>query len=254
MARTDYSYIGSGRILARRRNTAEAFREIGNCSALTLGVETETKSLRDFRSPGGGTYNQVDRITAVTLAMTAHDLSPENLALALYGTTEAVAGGTVTAEQAVAYKGGYVVLEGNPSAVASVVAVGGGGATYVAGTDYILQHGALFIPAGSGIEAPASPSTPNIAVTYTDRKGDVVQALAAAAAELELVFLGLNEADSGSLVTVRAWRSKFGPASSVPLIGDDYASLEMTGALLADGSKTAGQSQYFETFVEDTTI
>lgn len=252
MARTDYSYIGSGRILARKRGSAEAYREIGNCSALTLGVETETKSLRDFRSPGGGTYNQVDRITAVTLAMTAHDLSPENLALALYGTTEAVAGGAVSSEQAVAYKGGYVVLEGNPSAVSSITPAGGGTA-YTAGTDYVLQHGAIYIPPGSTIVAPSSPTTPNIAVTYTDRKGNLVQALAAAAAELELVFLGLNEADSGSHVTVRAWRAKFGPASSVPLIGDDYASLEMTGALLADASKVGGESQYFQTFVEDTT-
>lgn len=253
MARTDYSYIGSGRILARKRGSAEAYREIGNCSALTLGVETETKSLRDFRSPGGGTYNQVDRITAVTLAMTAHDLSPENLALALYGTTEAAAGGTVTDESAIAYKGGYVILEGNPSAVASIEPAGGG-SPYVAGTDYVLQHGAIFIPAASAIPAPSTPTTPNVLVTYTDRKGNVVQALAAAAAELELVFLGLNEADSGSHVTVRAWRAKFGPASSIPLIGDDYASLEMTGALLADASKIGGESQYFQTFVEDTTV
>ena len=252
MARTDYSYIGSGRILARKRGSAEAYREIGNCSALTLGVETETKSLRDFRSPGGGTYNQVDRITAVTLAMTAHDLSPENLALALYGTTEAVPGGAVTAEQAVAYKGGYLILDGNPSAVTTITPTGGGTA-YVAGTDYILQHGAIYIPPGSGIPAPSTPTTPNVAVTYTERKGNIVQALAAAAAELELVFLGLNEADSGSVVTVRAWRAKFGPASSIPLIGDDYASLEMSGALLADASKVGGESQYFQTFVEDTT-
>ena len=252
MARTDYSYIGSGRILARRRGSAEAYRELGNCSALTLGVETETKSLRDFRSPGGGTYNQVDRITAVTLSVTAHDLSPQNIALALYGTTEAVAGGTITSEQAVAYKGGYVVLEGNPSAVAAIEPAGGGTA-YVAGTDYILQHGAIFIPAASAIPAPTTPTTPNIEVTYTDKKGDMVQALASAAAELELVFLGLNEADSGSAVTVRAWRAKFGPASSIPLIGDDYAALEMSGALLADASKTGGESQYFQTFIEDTT-
>lgn len=253
MARTDYSYIGSGRILARRRGSAEAYRELGNCSALTLGVETETKSLRDFRSPGGGTYNQVDRITAVTLSVTAHDLSPDNIALALYGTTEAVAGGSVAAEAAVAYKGGYVVLEGNPSAVASIEPVGGGTA-YVAGTDYVLQHGAIFIPATSSIPAPSTPTTPNIEVDYTDRKGDMVHALAAAAAELELVFLGLDEADSGSHVTVRVWRAKFGPAQSIPLIGDDYAALEMTGACLADASKVGGESQYFQTFVEDTTV
>lgn len=253
MARTDYSYIGSGRILARRRGSATAFRELGNCSALTLGVETEVKQLRDFRSPGGGTYNQVDRITAVTLAVTAHDLSPENIALALYGSTEAVAGGTVTEEAAVAYKGGYVVLEGNPSAVAAIEPAGGG-TPYVAGTDYVLQHGAIFIPAASAIPAPSNPTTPNIEVTYTDRKGNMVHALTNAAEELELVFLGLNEADSGSHYTVRVWRAKFGPTQSIPLIGDDYAALEMTGAALADGSKLGGESQYFQTFVEDTTV
>lgn len=253
MARTDYSYIGSGRILARKRGSASAYRELGNCSALTLGVETETKSLRDFRAPGGGTYNQVDRITAVTLSVTAHDLSPENIALALYGTTDAVAGGAVAGEAAVAYKGGYLVLEGNPSAVASIEPVGGG-TPYVAGTDYILQHGAIFIPAASAIPAPSNPNTPNVEVDYTERKGNMVHALTNAAEELELVFLGLNEADSGSAVTVRAWRAKFGPTQSIPLIGDDYAALEMNGALLADGSKLGGESQYFQTFVEDTTV
>ncbi len=69
--RTDYSYIGSGRILVRRRNVAGAgFVEMGNCSALALAVESEVKQLRDFRAPGGGTYNRVDRITAVNVSLT----------------------------------------------------------------------------------------------------------------------------------------------------------------------------------------
>lgn len=249
--RTDYSYIGSGRILARKRGSAGPMRELGNCSALTLGVTLETKSLRDFRSPGGGTYNQVDRITGVTLAVTAHDLSPENLALALYGTTEAVAGGSVTDEEQVAFKGGYVVLEGNPSAIVAVKDKTTPATVYVAGTDYIFQYGALFIPATSSIPTPADAETANITVDYTDKAGDIVQALIKAADELELAFLGLNEADSGSAVTVKVWRGKFAAATSIPLIGDDYAGLEMSGAVLADGSKTGGTSQYFQAFIED---
>ena len=252
MPRTDYSYIGSGRILARRRGAAAPFRELGNCSALTLGVEQETKRLRDFCSPGGGTYNQVDRITGVTLALTAHDLSPENLALALYGSTEAVAAGAVTAEAQVAYLGGYVILEDQAAAITSVQPVGGGTA-YVEGSDYVFQHGGLYIPADSLIPAPTNATTPNIEVAYDTQKGDLIQALTTAAAELELVFLGLNEADSGSPVTVKVWRGKFGPTQGLPLIGDDYAALEMAGAVLADSSKTGGVSQYFQTFVADTT-
>lgn len=251
--RTDYSYIGSGRILIRKRGAAGPFVEVGNCSALSFGVTSEEKVLRDFRSPGGGTYNKVDRITDVSMSITAHDLSPENLALALYGTTTAVAGGTVDDEEAVAFKGGYVLLTGNPSAITSVKDKTTPATTYEAGTDYVFQHGALFIPADSSIPTPSDADTPNITVTYTDKSGDIVQALTTAAAELEMAFLGLNEADSGSAVNVRVWRGKFGPAQTIGLIGDDYAALEMSGSLLADASKTGTTSQYFQTFVEDNT-
>lgn len=250
--RTDYSYIGSGRILARKRGDEAGFREIGNCSALSLGVEQEEKRLRDFRAPGGGTYNGVDRITGVTINLTAHDLSPENLALVLYGTTEAVAGGAVVDEPGVAFKGGYLVLDGNPSAVSAVKSPDGV-TTYVAGDDYIVQHGAIWIPVDSAIPDPVDADTANVEVSYTNKAGDLVQALAGAAEELELVFLGLNEADSGSSATVKVWRAKLSPTQSLPLIGDDYAALEMTGSAMADASKTGGESQYFSVFLEDNT-
>lgn len=248
MARQDYSYIGSGRILARKRGTAAPFRELGNCSALALGVEQETKKLRDFRSPGGGTYNQVDRITGVTISVTCHDLSPENMALVLYGTTEAVAGGAVADEPGVAYPGGYLVLENAPSAITTVKSPDGV-TTYVEGTDWIFQHGAVFIPAASAIPAPVAGAV-NVETSYTGKAGDLVQALTAGAEELELVFLGLNEANSGAATTVNIWRGKFGATQALPLIGDDYAALELTGAVLPDGTKTGLQSQYFQAFLE----
>lgn len=248
--RTDYSYIGSGRLLARIRGSEAPFRELGNVSALSLGVEQETKRLRDFRAPGGGTYNQVDRITGVTLNVTAHDLSPENLALALYGTTDAVASATVTAELHVAYAGGYFVTT-SPYATITNVKNAAGVTTYVAGTDYIVQHGGIYIPAGSGITAAVDADTPNVQVTYVGKPGNLVQALAGSAEELELLFLGLNEADSGSSVRVTIFRGKFSATQSLPLIGDDYAALEMSGSVLADASRLGNVSQYFEVFVEE---
>lgn len=248
--RTDYSYIGSGRILARKRGSEAPYRELGNCSALSLGVEQETKKLRDYRAPGGGTYNQVDRITGVTLNVTAHDLSPDNLALALYGTVDAVAGGAVAAEELVAFKGGYLVTT-SPFSTVDTVKNMAGSTTYTAGTDYIVQHGAIFIPADSTIPDAADAETPNVKVAYTGKPGNMLQALTASAEELDLVFLGLNEADSGSAVTVYIYRGKFGATQSLGLIGDDYAALEMSGAVLADGSKTGDLSQYFQAFIEE---
>ncbi len=249
MSRTDYSYIGSGRILARIRGSAAPFRELGNCSALSLGVEQETKRLRDFRSPGGGTYNQVDRITGVTLNVTAHDLSPDNVALALYGTTAAVAGATITDEEVAAYVGGYALLASQAASITAVKDAATGLITYDVDDDFVFQHGGLYLPVGSAIDDPVDTETPNIKVTYETVAGDLVQALAGSAEELELQFLGLNEADSGSPVTVTIYRGKFAAAQSLALIGDDYAALEMSGAVLADASKTGNLSQYFTVFV-----
>lgn len=250
--RTDYSYLGSGRILARRRALAgSGFFELGNCSALAIAVESEAKSLRDFRQPGGGTYNRVDRVTGVNVSLTAHDLSPLNLALSLYGNAEAVVAGPVTDELALAVKGSYLRLEGAPSAITSV-SPATTGTSYIAGVDYVFQNGALYIPATSNIALPTG-NTPNVKVTYTGQKGHLVQALTAAAPELEFMFLGLNEADSGSAVQVNIWRARLGPAANLPLIGDEYAALEMTGAALSDSSRPQGTSQYFQAFIADTT-
>lgn len=252
MARTEYAYIGSGRILGRKRGTNTPFREFGNCSALSMGVEQETKKLRDFRAAGGGTYAQVDRITGVTLSVTAHDLSPDNIALALYGTTDAVVGAAVADEQHAAFKGGYIVPKQamNPT-VAPVVTDMAGTTTYTAGTDYVVQHGAIFIPATSTIPDATDADTPNLKLDYTSKTGDLVQALTASAEELELVFLGMNEAASGKAVRVDMYRAQFGATQALPMIGDDFAALELAGAVLPDGTKTGELSQYFQVFVEE---
>lgn len=250
--RTEYAYIGSGRILARKRGTNAPFRELGNCSALSMGVEQETKKLRDFRTAGGGTYAQVDRITGVTLSVTAHDLSPENIALALYGTTDAVAAGAVVDEEHATFKGGYIVPD-QPidTTVEPVLTSMDGVTTYTVDTDYVLQYGAIFIPSTSTIPDATDVDTANVKLSYTNKAGDLVQALTSSAEELELVFLGLNEAASGKEVRVDMYRAQFGATQALPLIGDDFASLELSGAVLPDGTKTGELSQYFQAFVEE---
>jgi hypothetical protein len=85
--------------------------EIGNVSALELAIEEEEKSLRDYRSPGGGTLNEVRRITGAGLSMTAANISPDNLAMAVYGETTEVAGATITDEEIAAIEGALIPLD-----------------------------------------------------------------------------------------------------------------------------------------------
>lgn len=108
----DFSYIGRGRLLVKEYGVVGAGTFVGDVSSLSLRISEDVKTLEDFTSVGGGTYNEVRRIQSVELAASLHDFSPENLARALYGTvTEATGTHTLQALTAAA-KEYDVVFEG----------------------------------------------------------------------------------------------------------------------------------------------
>lgn len=236
----DYSYLGSGKIYLRVAGAAAPLAEIGNVSKLEFAVSEDAKELKDYTQPGGGTMNEVRRISAVEVSMTLHDLSPENLSRALYGSSDAIAAGTVTAEQVVGYEGGLTRLA-KPASAITTVTDSTGATTYTPGTDYELRAGGLYVLAGTTITDGET-----LKVTYTAVAADLVQALTSAAQEYELAFAGLNEARSGKAADVDAYRVKLGALGALSLIGEDFAGLEVKGKLLKDASKTGtGVSQYF---------
>lgn len=103
----DYSYIGVGKLHLRIAGSASPLAFVGNCSALSFNVSEETQELKDYTQGGGGTYNQVRRVDGVEVQMTLHDLSPDNLARAVFGDTSAIVAGTATDENVgAAYAGG----------------------------------------------------------------------------------------------------------------------------------------------------
>lgn len=235
----DYSYIGVGKVYLREVGASAGLTEIGNCTALNFAVQEETKELRDYTSTGGGVLNEVRRITGVEISLTMAEYSPDNLARALYGTTAAEVAGSVTAEVVTAYKGALARLAyPNPTSV--VVKDETDTTTYVAGTDYEVRPGGIFVLSGGSITDGET-----LHVDYSYGALDVIQALASSAKEWELVFEGLNEARSGKPVIVDVWRCRFGAAANLAFIGDDFAALELTGKVLKDSSKTAGISQFF---------
>ncbi|NCC25637.1 MAG: ferrichrome ABC transporter ATP-binding protein [Deltaproteobacteria bacterium] len=247
----DYSYIGVGKIYLRdRSNVAAGLIEIGNCSSLSFKVDEEIKEQQDFRNVGGGVLNEVRRIKGVAIDMSLEELTPANLARALYGSASAVSAGTVAAgdpETVTARKGALVKLaHANPSTV--VVKSEGGSITYEAGSDkdYEVRTGGIYITPDSDI---VDGST--LTVTYSYGAQNVIQALVSSSKEYELFFEGLNEARTGSPVNVEAWRCKLGALADLALLGSDYASLKVTGKVLKDTTQAAGISQYFRaTIVE----
>ena len=303
----DYSYIGSGRAYLREIGGGGGLIEVGNASNLTFSVTEETIEQRDFTQPGGGTYNEVRRISAVECTITMAELSPANLARAVYGSATAVASTTVSGEAVTVYPDAFsafahlplttptpTVVPAQASATAranttayalnsyvlpatpngfyykattagtsagtiptfpttidatvtdgTVTWTCAGRTTLVAGTDYEIRPGGIFVYVGRLIAGEV------LTCGYTRAAADVVQALTNSGKEYELVFDGLNEARSGKRTRVTAYRVKVGAAQQIALIGEEYAALEVTGKLLKDTSKTgAGVSQYFAAVIE----
>lgn len=171
---TDYSYLGSGKISIREVGAAAALLEVGNCSALTFKVNEDVKELKDYTQPGGGTYNEVRRISAVEMSLTAHDFSPDNLARALYGSTSAVVGGAVTNELVTAaYKGGLVQFTKVPTSAARTVEATNGLAATTRANSTSVTLGTYLVPAApndyfykvttAGTTAASPPTFPTTA-------------------------------------------------------------------------------------------
>jgi hypothetical protein len=248
MARQTYAYLGAGKVKMRVVGALAPLILIGNCSQLVFGAQLDTKELKNFTKGGGGTYAKADRVSSVTCNVSVHDLDGANIARASGGTWTSQAAGTVTSEDVVAYKGGTTPLARAPSAITTVTGPGGV-TTYVAGTDYNLTPGGIEVLATGSIPDPVA-GAPNIEVTYANTKQQVVQAMVNSGLEYELLFEGLNEAESDKPVIVHAYRVKFAPAQAINWIGDDFAVLELVGTVLADANiVTPGLSQYYKAVI-----
>lgn len=245
MATKTHSYMGKGTVYLRARSGGGGLMPIGNCSQLELSVETDSVTQPDYTSAGGGNANEIDRVSDVGMAITMLELKPANLAMALRGTASELEGTTHDDERHTAYVGGLVALSRNPDTTKTVTVVqdpDSAAVTLTEGTDYDLSRAGILI-----LENGAVIDGDTIGVTYESMDADVVEAMTNAGDEYELVFDGLNEAESGRPVTVRAHRIKWSPTSGLALIGDDFGELPLEGSVLSDSSITGqGVSRYFK--------
>lgn len=244
----DFSFVGSGILIAREYGAAAPFIEVGNCSAVAVTPQTNRLSLPDYRNPGGGERNSIERVTGFDFAITFHDLNQLNIARFGRGATSNVASGAVTNETVVAYKGTtgtWVALANLASAITTVEPVGGGTA-YTLGTDYEFDRGMLFIPATSTIPEPVS-GAPNFQVDYTRAASSRVQIATTAQKFFEMEFRGANEARAGKLLSAKFHKVSAGFFGELAMVGQDYAGPQVTSRLVYDATKAtdANTSGYF---------
>lgn len=132
--------------------------------------------------------------------------------------------------------GTYTVSINQTAASTAVTATG---PNFTANTDFQLSPGGLWLPDTSTIADGAS-----LLVTYAYGAYDRIEAGTATSTELELMFEGLNEAESGNAVVVDLWRVSFPAASEIALIADQMGELAFAAEVLKDSTKPANVSPY----------
>ena len=131
-------------------------RMIGNVSELVLNNENREEELFDYTQGGGGVYDSASEVQTVSFAATMYDFFPENVSMAVFGTSDAVTSGTVTDESITApadlADGDRLVETAKMIDTTQSVTVTSdpAGTTYVADTDYtVTKAGIVILTAGS---------------------------------------------------------------------------------------------------------
>ncbi|HAT48860.1 MAG: hypothetical protein HQL07_03880 [Nitrospirae bacterium] len=226
------SLVGAGRIFIGLRSGG-ILRYVGQVKEFKLNVSEEVKELKDFVN-GSGLADSISFISKVEASLTFASLSPENLAIALQGSEEALASSVKTDEAYTAFPGGLIVLDGvSPKSVTLKKA--SDDSVIPAAANYELTPAGIFILDNS---SAISASGTAVKVSYTTTAASVIETLIKAGEEYRIVFSGKNLARSGKGLKVDLFRAKFSPPKDLSFIGDDFANMAMTASVLADDSKS----------------
>lgn len=219
------------------------FRYLENVSAFQFSFSEEVKKLPDFASASGGVDASVKRISGVEGSLDMRHFTADNLALALWGTTAALAATPITDEA------GYKIVPNMfvptkrliNTSVAPVVKKG---ATVILTADYTVSSAGITI--SSTITTGSVVSGDAITISYTPVAGADVQSLINSAPDISIHVEGVNEVD-GKPIVFKGYKAKLGVAQNVSLIGDDFGTLQVSLTFQKDETiVTAGKSQYFE--------
>lgn len=245
------SYIGTGKIKLAAYSSgasfgARNFRDLGNASTLEFSFSEEKKELKDYQDPAGGVAASVSKVDKVEGKISLRRISADNLALALWGATNAKTATAITGEAHVINAGAFI-----PTARlinTSVAPVVKKGATTINVADYTVSKGGITIAAT--ITTGAVVNGDAITIDYTPVLSNDVQALISAAPDVSIFFEGINAVDSKYNAT-RIYKAKLGVASNVSMIGDDFATLDISFTVQKDTTVSgAGISQFLAQEIE----
>lgn len=234
------SYYASfqGRVYLGKRDSngrATEVRSPGNVADLKLSLKTDVLEHYESQSGQRSLDHRMIKTKSATVSLTLEEFTKENLALALYGTSNATTSGSVTDEAI----GGAAPVVGDryflahPKVSALVIKDSASTpATLTLGTHYSVDtdFGAIeFLDLGA--------HTAPFKASYTYGEVSEIGIFTQPLPERYLRLEGLNTAQGNARVLVELYRVAFDPLKELTLISNDYNKFDLEGSLLADSTK-----------------
>ena len=211
---------------------------VGDLESAELTPNIDKKTTIENVSGSHGVGASFISRAGYNLSLNMRSIKPEHLALALHSGNTAKTAGSVTEEVHIAYLDKMTPLE--HTNISTVVVTGAGGTpTYVEDTDYIVHAATGMIEFISG-------------GTITDATDVLIDYSYAAQHHMKvqpnndekyLVFAGMNNANNDKQTRCEMYKVKLDPGV-LSMITDDTASMPITGELLLDSLRAAGDQFY----------
>lgn len=245
--------VGKGQVLFDRflNGVKTGYRHLGNVSSMELTTADDKIQKFSSMSAGAPLYKEVNRRRTVTLKLTMDEFDPENVALALMGST------SVLVQAATAIVGEAIFPSTVPGAFFKLAKLGPytavsikfGAVAGVLGVDYRVidaKAGIYQILLGSAMTgAVTADYTPTAYTSTTGPK--VVGGGTAGIIEGQLLFIG--DPSTGPKTMVEVWRLNIAPDSAVGLISDEFAEMGLTAGVLDDSTNHPSNPLYQITYV-----
>ena len=223
------------------------FRHLGNCTAFTLNVESETLEHLSSRTGVRSVDKEIILSQKVGVSMTLDELNYQNLALFLSGTaTKAVtnpARTTVAVLQiaAAGYEGfSYQLVNSSGNrlfdlapATAVIRTATSGGTVLTLGVDYEidLKWGTVFIIPGAPNHADGAPLFFSYITAGTEQQGvDQVDLLTQASISGFLRYVSINAANNDKQENLDLHSVTLKADGELPMISDEFSTLTLTGS------------------------
>lgn len=253
MARTVETFVVGGILKMRKSGLGGPFTDVGLVSTYQQAHETNQLRLENTRNPLGGTFDKLDKVTSMTLALFFREFNSTNLANLLWSDITDVPSAPVADEEVIVQIGKTTMLAKMPLTITSVFDEETGLVEFEEDIDFKMTGAGIEVLEGSALAtAIGSDLDYKVLVTYTCAAYDEIEALTNSGEEWEILFEGSNAVGTKKRVNNLYFRCKFGVAESLDWISvEDFMGMQSTCEVLADDTRIgAGLSQYMKVMKE----